>query len=58
MHEWWQWLAMVVVFALPILALFWGWHFAFLGALAVGGRLRQAAQRRADRPPGQETPRR
>lgn len=58
MHEWWQWLAMVAIFVLSLCALFWGWHFVFLGALAVGGRLQQAAHPRGARPTDQESPRR
>ena len=40
MREWWQWPVMLAVFALPILALFWGWLLFFRLALAVAGRLR------------------
>ena len=57
MREWWQWPVMLAVFALPILALFWGWLLFFRLALAVARRLRQAGLRRAAGTTGQGSPR-
>jgi hypothetical protein len=45
MREWWQWFAMVMVFTLPILALGAGWLLLFMGAIAVGGRIRGGSRR-------------
>ena len=57
MREWWQWPVMLAVFALPILALFWGWLIFVRLALAVVVRLRQAGIRRAAGTAGQGSPR-
>lgn len=42
MREWWQWLFMTAVFAVPIIALAWGWQLFVMCAVVLGTRRRRS----------------